>query len=213
MLEGITSVGAAKWLELTDEQLFLLYRDSRDKDLFAELMVRYESEIFAFLKRFVGNPQQAEDIFQATFLSVHLKMDQFQVGRRFRPWLYAIATNKAIDSQRRARRHRSVSIDVPFGDGVSESRDSLATRLMASPQDPDEGLAKQEMDMRLKQALSQLNGPTQELIDMAFYQQRKYSDIAEHFRIPVGTVKSRVHTAMRKLNEVWRRMFGDSDTE
>lgn len=57
----------------------------------------------------------AEDVFQATFLQVHLKRENFEEGRRFRPWLYTIATNQAIDAQRRNRRHRMVSLDQRTG--------------------------------------------------------------------------------------------------
>ncbi|MFN7706588.1 MAG: RNA polymerase sigma factor, partial [bacterium] len=55
-------------------------------------------------------------------------------------------------------------------------------------------------------ALQQLNEPTQELLQLAFYQGMKYADIAEMLHIPLGTVKSRVFTAIRKLNAIWMRM-------
>jgi RNA polymerase sigma-70 factor (ECF subfamily) len=82
-------------------------------------MRRYERELFTFLRRFLGSVQHAEDVFQGTFLSVHLRISQFESGKRFRPWLYAIASNKAIDFMRRNKRHQATSLD-----GVSKQNDA-----------------------------------------------------------------------------------------
>ncbi len=77
----------------------------------------------------------AEDAFQATFLSVHLRAEQFEEGRRFRPWLYAIATNKAIDTQRRNKRHKLRSLDAGIHE-QGEDRDSIASRLVGRSKRP-----------------------------------------------------------------------------
>ena len=73
------------------------------------------------MRRYVGSAEMAEDVFQATFLQVYVKRDRFEVGRRFRPWLYTIATNQAIDAQRRNRRHRMVSLDQRSGNEEEET--------------------------------------------------------------------------------------------
>ena len=103
----------AKSDPVTDEQLLLEYRLTGDRELYAQLVYRYERELFSYLRRYLGNAEMAEDVFQAAFLSVHLKCNSFEEGRRFRPWLYTIATNAAIDARRRNKRHRTVSLDTP----------------------------------------------------------------------------------------------------
>src|SRR5688500_19666596 len=95
----------------TDEELLLGYRKSHDPDLFAELVKRYERELYSYLRRYLGDAEMAEDAFQAAFLQVHLKCQHYEAGRAVRPWLYTMATNQAIDAQRRNRRHRMVSLD------------------------------------------------------------------------------------------------------
>lgn len=195
----------------SDEELLIRYRETGDRNLYENLVRRYEREIYTFLRRYLGNAQLAEDTFQATFLSVHLRADQFEEGRRFRPWLYAIATNKAIDCQRRTKRHRHTSLDAVTSNQVSEGRDNLAARLVDLQPDPSSIAACTETGERVRAALQELNEPTQQLIQLAFYQGMKYSDIGEILGIPVGTVKSRVHTAMRRLNEIWHRMFPEDD--
>jgi RNA polymerase sigma-70 factor (ECF subfamily) len=196
------------FIELSDEQLVDAYLKDRQPDHFESLMRRYERELYTFLRRFLGNAQHAEDVFQGTFLSVHLRIEQFEPGKRFRPWLYAIASNKAIDFMRRNKRHQMASLDGTLQH--SDSEESMVSRLSSSGPSPDELAMQSETTAKVRQAVSQLSEQTQQLIQLAFYQGLKYADIAEILNIPVGTVKSRVFTAMRKLNEIWMRMQQDS---
>jgi len=101
--------------EASDEELIRRSCGGDDGTAFEALVHRYERVLFSYLRRYLGSAEMAEDVFQLTFLQVHLKREGFEEGRRFRPWLYAIATNQAIDAQRRDRRHRMVSLDQPLG--------------------------------------------------------------------------------------------------
>lgn len=188
----------------SDEEMVQEYLKSRCPDLFEQLVRRYEREIYTYLRRFLGDAQEAEDVFQATFLSVHLRIDQFEQGRRFRPWLYAIASNKAIDFMRRNKRHQLGSLNTVLSN--SDGDETLMHKLANHEALPDECAERNENASRVRDALSQLNEPTQQLIQLAFFQEMKYADISEILRIPVGTVKSRVFTAIRKLNSIWMRM-------
>lgn len=194
--------------ELADEQLVEAYLRERQEKHFEILMRRYERELFTFLRRFLGNAQHAEDVFQGTFLSVHLRIEQFEPGKRFRPWLYAIASNKAIDFMRRNKRHQMASLDSTVQH--AESDEAMVSRLSSQGPSPDEQAIRSETNAKVREAVGQLSESTQQLIQLAFYQGLKYADIAEILDIPVGTVKSRVFTAMRKLNDIWMRMQQES---
>jgi len=194
--------------ELSDEQILESYLKDRRPEHFEVLMRRYERELYTFLRRFLGNAQHAEDVFQGTFLSVHLRIDQFEPGKRFRPWLYAIASNKAIDFMRRNKRHQMASLDCTVQH--TDSDESMVSRLSSQGLSPDELAIRSETSAKVREAVGQLSESTQQLIQLAFYQGLKYADIAEILNIPVGTVKSRVFTAMRKLNEIWLRMQEES---
>src|SRR3954452_4346187 len=116
---------------LSDEELLLGYRETSDAELFAELVHRYERELYSYLRRYLGDAELAEDAFQAAFLQVHLKCDQYEAGRAVRPWLYTVATNQAIDAQRRGRRHRMVSLDrsgPKDGEDVGKLLDLLTSK-------------------------------------------------------------------------------------
>ena len=103
------------WADWSDEDLLLEYRAVGDRLAFEELVHRYERELYNYLRHYLGDAQMAEDTFQAAFLQVHLKCEKFEPGRKVRPWLYTVATNQAIDAQRRNRRHRMVSLDRRTG--------------------------------------------------------------------------------------------------
>ena len=187
----------------TDEELLLGYRVHGSQDVFAELVHRYERELFSYLRRYLGNAAMAEDVFQQTFLQVHLKCDQFQQGRRFRPWLYTIATNQAIDAQRRNRRHRGVSLDRTNQGSSGDDLGTLLDLLESSEAGPLAQLEAAERGEWVHDAVDALPDPLRDAVHLVYYQGLKYREAAEVMSIPVGTVKSRLHSAILKLNEAW----------
>ncbi len=186
--------------EWSDEELLLEYREGEDRRAFEELVHRYERELYNYLRRYLGDDQLAEDAFQLTFLQVHLKRDQFQEGRRVRPWLYAVATHQAIDSQRRNRRHRMVSLDRRPGDDGAEESASLVELLDGQQASPVEEFESAEQGEVVRQSVDRLPETLRRVVILVYYQGLKYREAAEALSIPVGTVKSRLHAAIQKLN-------------
>lgn len=186
--------------ETTDEQLLITYRDTGDEALFTALVSRYEREMFSYLRRYLGNAEMAEDAFQATFLQLHLKCDQFQEGRRLKPWLYMIATNKAIDLQRRNKRHRSVSLN---GYGDDDETGRLIDMLVSEDPSPQTQANKAEEGDWISSRLNELPENLRMVVNLVYYQGLKYREAAEALSIPVGTVKSRLHSAILKLSDAW----------
>ncbi len=192
----------AKIDTVTDEQLLLEYRQTGDRELYAQLVYRYERELFSYLRRYLGNAEMAEDVFQAAFLSVHLKCEMFEEGRRFRPWLYTIATNAAIDARRRNKRHRMVSLDTPR-EQDNEDVGRLVNLLESGDPDPANSVVDAERTHLVRTTLDQLPESMNAVIQLVYYQGMKYREAAEVLDIPVGTVKSRLHAAITKLTDVW----------
>jgi len=192
----------AKQNLVTDEQLILDYRRTGDRELYAQLVYRYERELYSYLRRYLGSAEMAEDVFQATFLQVHLKCDLFQAGRRFRPWLYTIATNAAIDARRRNKRHRMVSLDTPR-EQDNEHVGRLVNLLESSDLGPSDSAASAERSRLVRQTLDELPESMTAVIHLVYYQGMKYREAAEVLDVPVGTVKSRLHSAIAKLTDVW----------
>ena len=189
--------------QVSDEELLLRSRSDGDSRAFETLVHRYEHELFSYLRRYLGSAEMAEDVFQATFLQVHLKREQFEQGRRFRPWLYTIATNQAIDAQRRNRRHRMASLDgrSSGSDEVGALIDMLATEGHTAA----EQLEAQEAREWIREAVDALPDPLKSTLLLVYHQGMKYREAADVLGIPVGTVKSRLNSALLKLNESWQR--------
>lgn len=189
---------------LSDEALLAAYRQTGDRKLFAELVQRYERELYNYLRRYLGDAEQAEDVFQTACLMVHLKCDQFEPGRRFRPWLYAVATNAAIDAQRREKRHRAVSLDRNRRD-VRQDEPRLTETLLSDEPNPLAEASRLESGEWVQVALDELTGQMRDVINLVYFQGLKYREAAEALNVPVGTIKSRMNAAVNKLYEVWKQ--------
>jgi RNA polymerase sigma-70 factor (ECF subfamily) len=202
---GKRMTGETGLAEATDESLLLRYRETGDRDAFEELVHRYEREIFSYLRRYLGDAEMADDAFQRTFLQVHLKCDQFEEGRRLKPWLYTIATNQAIDLQRRNKRHRMVSLDGKKSAGDDESVGALIGLLESREASPLESLESDERRQWVRRTVDELPEQLQSALTLVYYQGLKYREAADVLGIPVGTVKSRLHSALLKINQAWHK--------
>jgi len=187
----------------SDEELLRRCRDDGDGTAFESLVQRYERELFNYLRRYLGSAEMADDVFQATFLQVHLKREQFEDGRRFKPWLYTIATNQAIDAQRRNRRHRMVSLD--HRTGGEDEVGSIVEMLAGVGRTADEQLEDEEAREWVRSAVAELPESLRSALMLVYHQGMKYREAADVLGIPVGTVKSRLHAALLRLNESWQR--------
>jgi RNA polymerase sigma-70 factor (ECF subfamily) len=183
----------------SDEQLLLEYRRTGDDRLFSELVRRYERELYAFLYRRFDNVTLAEDAFQTAFLRVHARAGQFEEGRKFRPWLYTIATNSAVDLLRRNQRRRSASLNRPLGNHHDNDEGRLLDTLPTTVPSPLDRIENREREAECRDAVSRLPERIRIVVDLIFFQGMKYREAAEVLSIPIGTVKSRLHQAMLKL--------------
>ncbi|MGL4512234.1 MAG: RNA polymerase sigma factor [Lacipirellulaceae bacterium] len=190
----------------SDEELLKLHRDRGDHAYLATLIKRYERELFSFLRRYLGNATLAEDAFQATFVQVHLKSHLFDEGRKFRPWLYTVATNRAIDLQRRNRRHQAVSLDRSNRTEHAEVG-TLADLLPSSESGPSERFDAAERTEWVRRAVAALPEQLRTAVSLVYFRGLKYREAAAELRIPVGTVKSRLHSAVGQLGDQWRNAY------
>ncbi|MGH7214498.1 MAG: RNA polymerase sigma factor [Tepidisphaeraceae bacterium] len=190
--------------EWTDEQLLAAYRKG-DRASFARLVERYQRELFHFLVRFLGDRAAAEDVFQETFLQVHQSADQFDPARRFRPWLFTIAANKARDLMRSQARRPSSPLQATISPGDDESGEfiDLMQSAQAMPGDPME---KQELQRVVQQMVMNMPDHLREILLLSYFHQFPYKQISDILDIPLGTVKSRLHAAVAHFADRWRQM-------
>jgi RNA polymerase sigma-70 factor (ECF subfamily) len=203
LVKSLKVIASPEVSELSDEALVMLYRSRGDRKAFAELVQRYERELYNYLRRYLNDGGLAEDAFQMTFLQVHLKCGQFDETRSFRPWLYTIATNQAIDEQRRNKRYRSISLNRPRTNANNDDLSCLINLLSSRERDPagDYDLAQNSDWVRA--AVNALPEVLRTALVLVYFQGLKYREAAEVLDVPVGTVKSRIHSAILKLTEEW----------
>ena len=148
------------------------------------LFDRYRGPLFGFLVRRSGDVEMAEDLLQESWLRVVRSRERFDPSRRFSTWLFQIANNLCRDhARRRAVRERG--------------RERVETE--AAPAQPSQ--APLDLRIEMKQRLERLPDPLREVLVLRYYHGLGERQIAEVVGAPAGTVKSRLHRAVRRLRD------------
>lgn len=161
-----------------------------DKKVAAELFEQVRRPLFGYLYRLTTDRFVAEDLLQETLLTIHGKIDTYNIEYDFMPWAYAIARNKFLEfkrSQNRVTRIHTLNIDEqkePVSGGFSNSSD---------------------LSLDLKKVLKNLSDPVREAFVLKHFQNLTFCKIAELQEIPVPTAKSRVLFALKKIREFLHR--------
>lgn len=188
--------------QCSDEELLNRFRNGQ-RELFGVLVRRYQRELYGYLRRYLGDANLADDVFQSAFLQVFTKINQYEPGRPVRPWLYTIATNQAIDALRRAGRHPTVSLEQCSGEAENGEERSLVDMIETRETGPLEQSHLEERRLMIRACVDQLPEFLRQVVILVYYQGLKYREVADIMRVPVGTIKSRLHTALIKLQETW----------
>ena len=185
----------------TDEQLILAYR-AGDRSSFSTLVSRYERELFHFLVRFMGNRTAADDVFQETFLQIHQSAETFDTHRRFRPWLFTIAANKARDLIRSNARRPTNPLMASIG--ANGEGGEFIDLMQSDTLPPEAPMEQRELQQKVQRAVSTMPEHLREILLLSYFHQFPYKQIGDILDIPLGTVKSRLHTAVAHFAERWR---------
>ena len=170
------------------ERIEAIARD-QDRTAFAELFNHFAPRIKAFIRRKGVTETQAEDIAQEAMLTVWRKAQLFDSSASgAATWIFTIARNLRIDAIRRASRGGAIHVDEV--EAEYQIDDSPGA---------DERLAAAQIEARVREALSTLPIEQVKVIEMSFFEEKPHSEIAQTLRIPLGTVKSRVRLAMKRL--------------
>ncbi|MSU80625.1 MAG: RNA polymerase sigma factor [Gemmataceae bacterium] len=198
--EPVTSF--SPYADCSDEELLVLIRQGTN-EAFGALVRRYEGELYGYLRRYLGDADLADDVFQNTFVQIFTKLHHYQSGRRARPWIYAIATNQAIDALRREKRHEAVQLLLEGDELHDGGLAQIFIAFEAEGPGPLEHIQLEERRHFVRTSVDRLPEIWRGVVILAYYQELKYQDIADILKIPVGTVKSRLHAALGKLQEMW----------
>lgn len=194
-----TSTGPQK---VSDNELFRRFLDG-EQQAFAALVRRYQRELYGYLVRFTGDKALADDVFQDTFLQVYQSAALFDPSKPLRPWLYTVASNKARDALRKKGRHPAVPLDAPVP-GADGHEGTYAGLMPANIPAPDEALMNLQTRQTVQSMVEELPETLREVLILSYFQEVPHKEISEALRIPVGTVKSRLHNAVRLFAEKYK---------
>ncbi len=167
---------------------------SRDGSALAALYDRYARSVYSLALSIVGDRAVAEDVTHEVFLHLWRYPELYDPDRgAFAPWLLRSVRNRAIDALRRARRDRSLA------QRVHVLEESLA------PRDPDETAVLGDELERVRRAVAELEHDQRQIVELAYFGGLTQREIAEELGLPLGTVKTRLRTALRRLAEALAR--------
>ncbi len=180
---------------LSDKSLMLAVRDG-DVDQFGELFQRHHERLFAFFYRMTADPAASEDLSQEVFVRMLKYRSTFGEESDFRGWMYQIARNVRADYFRKRQ------------------TETLLMQHTSTDQQPPHSreLEKREQLSVLQRALLALPEDKREVLILARYEEMKCETIAAILSIEVGTVRVRVHRALRELRTLFLKMSGEDAT-
>jgi RNA polymerase sigma-70 factor (ECF subfamily) len=193
-----------------DEQDLLHRYVAGDKEAFQELVNRYKDQLYAFLRRFLNQQQLVEEAFQETFLQLYRSRKTFEKDRPLRPWLFTIAANKARDALRKQQRQETVSISA-MAEPTDLSIDDVMNSLKSYEITPYDEAAKAEQAEKVRQIIGDMPANLREILLLAYFEQFSYKQMADMLSIPIGTVKSRLHTAIVHFTKRWKSTTTDGN--
>jgi len=193
----------------TDSQLLADYINGSE-EAFREIVGRYKDPLYAFLRRLLNQPNIVDEVFQETFLQLYQSRETFDMERPLRPWLFTIAANKARDALRRQQRAGTTSIGT-MGDTEELSIEDVVSTLKSYQITPYEDAARAETAARVRQVIEKMPANLKEILLLAYFEQFSYKQMAAILSIPIGTVKSRLHTAIVHFTKKWKAMNGGNN--
>lgn len=173
--------------ELSDKELVILAVKG-DVKAFEQLVFLYEKPIFVYVKRFLSQKENAEDVTQETFIKIFRSLKTFDPEYKFRTWLYTVATNTVYDWLRKAKKNKELFIiddpDINF-----ETIDEKAS------------YNKLEDKEIIDNSLKKLKPVYQTVIILFFRDELTYEEIAQVLKVPINTVKTYLYRAKKALSE------------
>jgi len=199
------------WKKFSDAELLARYA-AGDEAAFREIVTRYKNSLYAFLRQFLNRRDLVEDVFQETFLQLFTSRDSFDHSRPLRPWLFTIAANKAKDALRKWQRTAAVPIGT-IADSEELSFGDVLNAITSDSRMPSENLERTETALRVEQVIANMPENLREILVLAYFNKFSYKQMAEILSIPIGTVKSRLHTAVGRFAKDWKASDGDKEAK
>ena len=171
---------------VADDRQLVALANRGDRQAFEYLFRRYSDSIRRLFVLRTGNGDDADDLLQETFVKVYINIHRYSAEYTFGQWIYTIARNTFIDFAR--KRQDDISLDEHFAKPVEST----------SPT-PEERVISLQQRRQLDEYMARMSDDYRRLIELRFFEELSYEEIAQKLSIPLGTVKTRIHRARERL--------------
>jgi len=168
-----------------------------DQKAYAELLGRYRDAIYFMLLKMVNNPSDAEDLTIEAFGKAFKSIRQYAPNFAFSTWLFKIATNNCIDFMRKKK-----STPLSF-ETQSDEHEDPSHQIQCDEMDPEENLINQQEIKMMQDLVSKLKPRYRKLIELRYFKEYSYDEIAQELSLPIGTVKAQLFRARDLLFNVF----------
>lgn len=182
------------------DELLIRRAQRGDADAFEQLLLEHQKNVYNLCYRMAGNPDDAMDLSQETFLRAWRCLDQYQFASAFSTWLYRLCSNICIDFLRRRRRQQTVPLTFEDADG--EEQTYAVPDAQPLPEEQVELKLTREI---LQAAMAQLLPEHRAVLQLRVMNEMSYEQIADVLDIQIGTVKSRLSRARNQLKKILER--------
>lgn len=165
---------------------------------YSEIMSRYRDTIYFLILKMIRNESDAEDLTIESFGKAFKKLDQYTPQYAFSTWLFRIATNHAIDFIRK-KRVKTTSIDEAMEDSKGNSWN---LQVGGTSKDPEEKYIEKQKIKLMRKYVDQIDEPYKTLVNLRYFQEWTYEEIATDQKIPLGTVKAQLFRARAILSDM-----------
>ncbi len=174
-----------------------------DEKAYAELLGKYKDAIYYMLLKMVNNKSDAEDLTIEAFGKAFKNITQYTPNYAFSTWLFKIATNNCIDFIRK-KKANLVSLDQ-----TSEDQDSIGTPLQSNTPDPEEDMIKSQRMALTRSVVEKLKPRYKTLVELRYFKEYSYEEIANELDLPIGTVKAQLFRARELLYNILKNSNPD----
>ena len=174
-----------------------------DQQAYAELMGRYRDTIFFMLLKMVRDKDHADDLTIEAFGKAFRNLHQYAPDYAFSTWLFKIATNNCIDFIRRKKEALSLDRTFENADGDEMSFEPKSDFL-----NPEEKTIKKQKIKLIRAVVDKLQPRYKTLVELRYFEEKSYEEIAQELDLPIGTVKAQLFRARDLLYQTLRNMQG-----
>lgn len=182
------------------DELLIRRAQRGDADVFEQLLLEHQKNVYNLCYRMAGNPDDAMDLSQETFLRAWRCLDQYQFASAFSTWLYRLCSNICIDFLRRRRRQQTVPLTFEDADGEEQTYAVPDAQPL-----PEEQVELKLTRETLAAAMAQLLPEHRAVLQLRVVNEMSYEQIADVLDIQIGTVKSRLSRARNQLKKILER--------